>query len=146
MFNLLLVFGIATLYIGFSGVFGVLIHQTRREMDRRWNALAMAFGALVLAPATLVVLGFELLDVGIGLIVVALGGLAAWAAIARPAWLPPATWHAEFGTRYFASVMALAAVWGLALTVQHPSLGAALVGATALAASLTSLTKATQAS
>ena len=143
MFNLLLILGTGTLYLGFCAVLGVLVRQAQLATDRRWTALGILHSVLVVLPATAVVLSLDSLPTFVAAVLMVFGAAAIWAGAVRPTWLPSALWQVNFGTRYFASVMAVTAAWGLTLAFRNPSLGAALVGATALAAALSSLTKST---
>ena len=133
--------GVAVLYLGFAGVMGVLLHRARHIARARPWWLVTLHGALILLPATILVLGFEawpawaslaLFIGGVGVI-----GLGA----VQPPWIPDSLWGLAFGQRYFALAMLLAALWGLSFSLSTPALVPAAVGAAALAAALASITK-----
>jgi hypothetical protein len=143
LLQLALWLGVATLYLGFAGVMGVLLHlaQGGSSLARR---LAWVHGSLVLLPASVLVLRLRAWPLSVALAVVAAGVLVLWLAAVQPKWTPPTLWRASFGHRYFASAMAISAVWGLVLGWQQPNLIPAVIGALALAAAFASLTKSPQ--
>ena len=137
-------FGIAAIYLGFAGTFGLLIRrlQQRSKPEDRW--LAVLHGALILLPATVLVLGFQAWSILFSLLIVLIGFAIAWLTTTQPAWSPIEWWRPKFGHRYFAVSMALAASWALALSWQRVSLAPAILAAAALAAALASISKTPQ--
>lgn len=137
--------GVATLYLGFAGVMGVLVHWARKDDSTTARRLAWLHGGLILLPASLFVLRVRAWPQPISWALLAAGAFVLWAAAAQPRWTPASLWRPSFGHRYFASAMAFAALWGLILSWQQPNLFPAVIGASALAASFASLTKSPQA-
>lgn len=137
--------GVATLYLGFAGVMGVLIHLAKRTGSATARRLAWMHGGLILLPASLFVLQLRVWPQPVSWAVLAIGAAVLWTAAAQPGWTPESLWRPSFGHRYFASSMVFAALWGLILSWQQPSLMPAVIGASALAASFASLTKSPQA-
>lgn len=133
--------GVATLYLGFAGVMGVLLHMAHQAESETARRLAWLHGGLILLPASLFILRLRVWPAAISWSVLAAGGLVLWAATAQPRWTPASLWRRSFGHRYFASAMAFAALWGLILSWQQPNPMPAVIGASALAASFASLTK-----
>lgn len=131
--------GIAAIYLGFAGVMGVLLHRARHAARSQPWWLATLHGALILLPATVLILRFEAWPVWASLALF-IGGVAAVALGAiQPPWMPQALWGLAFGQRYFALAMLLAALWGLSFSLASPALVPAAVGAAALAAALASI-------
>lgn len=133
--------GIAAIYLGFAGTFGLLLRKMERH-DRplhRW--LVLLHGGLILLPSTILVLGFDAWPLSLSLTVVLAGAGIVYLGARQPGWTPVQLWHPSFGQRYFAASMALAALWSLALAWQRPALAPAILAAAALAASLALLAK-----
>lgn len=140
--SLLLWLGITLLYLGFAAVFGVLVRQAASAGNLRAWALASGHAALVFGPASIVVLGLEapapVLRLGVFLAGMAAMGLS----YRQPDWAPPSMWQVRSGQRYFSIAMAIAAIWALLTIWTQPALGSALIVASAISASASSLTKA----
>ena len=136
--------GIAAIYLGFAGTFGLLIRrlQQRSKPEDRW--LALLHGALILLPATVLILGYSAWPVLFSFLIVLIGTGIAWLSTIQPDWTPIRWWQPSFGHRYFAASMALAALWALALAWQRFSLAPAILAAAALTAGLAALTKTPQ--
>ncbi len=136
--------GIAAIYLGFAGTFGLLIRrlQQRSQPEDRW--LALLHGALILLPATVLILGYSAWPILFSFLIVLIGSGIAWLSTTQPDWTPIRWWQPSFGHRYFAASMALAALWALALAWQHFSLASAILAAAALTAGLAALTKTPQ--
>jgi hypothetical protein len=139
-----LLLGVATLYLGFAGVMGVLLHLARQAGSVTARRLAWLHGGLILAPASLFILRLQAWPTAMSWALLAAGGVVLWAAATQPRWTPASLWRPSFGHKYFASAMAFAALWGLILSWLQPNLIPAVIGASALAASFASLTKSPQ--
>jgi hypothetical protein len=134
------VLGAASLYLGFSGVMGLLI----RYANQHRTPWAWLFGAgyvsLLFLPATAFVVqrsGWPaLLRLGVFLLSIAVALLA----VLQPVWAPRQLWRPKFGRRYFAAAMTLSAVWGLSLGISTSAIFPMLVGASAIAAAAAALT------
>jgi len=132
LLNITLWLGVSALYLGFSGVMGVLLRRTwpihRQTLDRD---LAAAHGLLLFLPASILVLSYpewsllgRLILMGTGLTVAALSAL-------QPIWIPKVVWQRAFRHRYFAATMALSALWGFSLSLTTQALVPTLVAAAA---------------
>ncbi len=132
--------GVSALYLGFAGVMGVLLRRTWHGSILRWQKeLTAGYGLLLFVPASILMAGFpgwtplgRLLTLALGLNVVGL-------AVFQPKWLPANVWRRAFGRRYFAGVMALAAFWGVNLSMATEALVPTLVAAAAGFAGVASL-------
>lgn len=138
--QVLLFLGVGALYIGYSGVMGVLIrratHPERRNVD---IAAVTAHSILLFLPASVVVLGLIELPLLARLVVLFIGLGVATIGLVQPHWTPDKLWQRAFGYRYFAMTMALAAIWGLGLAFSNDSLPPAILGAAAGLAAAASL-------
>lgn len=142
LITLSLSFGIAAIYLGFAGVMGVLLHEIRGSHSETPRGLAALHGFLIMLPATVVILGFNGWPAWLSLSLFAAGLAAVVLGATQPAWTPTKLWSLAFGQRYFGAAMLLAALWGISLAWLTPALVPAAVGAAALAAAFTSITKA----
>lgn len=136
--------GIAAIYLGFAGAFGLLLRRSKQQGQPTDRWLVWLHGGLILLPATILVLSFSAWPFIFSSVVVLLGALTAYFSFTQPSWTPVRWWQAGFGQRYFAASMALAALWALTLTWQQLSLAPALIAAASLAAGFASLSKAPQ--
>jgi hypothetical protein len=136
--------GIAAIYLGFAGTFGLLLRRWQRgsQPGDRW--LTLLHGILILLPATILVLGFKPWPLLFSLTIILAGGLITYLGTTQPSWTPVRWWQPSFGQRYFAASMAIAALWALAVAWRRISLAPAILAAAALAAALASLTKSPQ--
>jgi hypothetical protein len=130
--QILLLLGVGALYLGYSGVMGVLIrratHPERQFLD---IAAVSAHAFLLFVPASIVLLGLAELSLLVRILILISGvGVAAMGLI-QPHWTPEKLWKRTFGYRYFAIAMALAAIWGLGLAFSNNSLPPAILGAAA---------------
>ena len=130
--QILLFLGAGALYVGYSGVMGVLIrratHPERRALD---IAAVNVHGFFLFLPASIVLLGLVELSLLARIMLIFSGvGVAAMGLI-QPHWTPDKLWKRRFGYRYFATAMAFAAIWGIGLAVSSNSLPAAIIGAAA---------------
>jgi hypothetical protein len=137
--------GIASLYIGFSAVLGLLIRHSRQGRRRlQHGALAVANFVLLYLPATAFVLRFPGSPL-LPRLALILGGLCvAWLGFTQPRWLPQKLLCPSFGLRYFAGAMALATLWAVGVAISAPAISPSLVATTACLASVASLSTATR--
>lgn len=133
--------GIAALYLGFAGVMGVLLRSARQEINTDRSGLALLHGVLVLIPASLFILRPEIWPLPMALTVLAMGLITMWLGAVQPGWTPPRIWRPSFGQRYFASAMALTALWSLLFVWQAPGPGPALLAITSVGAAFASFNK-----
>ena len=132
--------GLLVLYIGFSGVMGMLIRRTTTPPhwgdDRERAAL---FGLLIFLPSTIFVANYTEWPLWLRLASLMIGSAIMLAAWRQPAWLSINLWGRAFGQRYFAFAMGLTVIWGATLAIVSQSLTPALVSAAATLAGLLSL-------
>ena len=132
LLKLTLWLGVSALYLGFSGVMGVLLRHTWPiHRQTLYRDLAAAHGLLLFFPTSILVLSYpewsllgRLILTGTGLTVAALSAL-------QPVWIPKVVWQRAFGHRYFAATMALSALWGFTLSLTNQALVPTLVAAAA---------------
>jgi hypothetical protein len=137
--------GIASLYLGFAAVLGLLLrggHHGRRRLQ--YGALALAHFLFLYLPATALVLGFPGGPLLARLALILSGVCVAWLSFAQPGWLPQQLLCPAFGLRYFGGAMALATLWALGVAISAPAISPSLVATTACLASLASLSTATR--
>lgn len=138
--QIFLFLGAGALYIGYSGVMGVLVrratHPDRRALD---VFMVTAHGILLFFPASIVVFGLTDLSLPARIVLVSIGICVAVMGIIQPHWTPEKLWKRAFGYRYFGIAMALAAIWGLGLAFSNFSLPPAILGAVAGVACAVSL-------
>ena len=128
--------GIVTLYLGFSGVLGLLIHLTwQTERSPHARILAILFATFVFLPSTLFIAGA--LEPGwlartalftFGIWVVYLGAR-------QPGWMPANIWAGPFGRHYFGATMACASFWSISHALLSNASASLLLGIAALFAS-----------
>jgi hypothetical protein len=128
--------GGSLLFLGFSTVLGILIRDALGSRALGAWILAAAFVVFLLLPATIFVLQRSGWPDDLKAIDLIMAAAAALMGIWQPAWTPAGMWHAQFGLRYFALSMAMAAVWGLSLGLADRMVFPALIGVTALAAGI----------
>ena len=132
LLQLTLWLGISALYLGFSGVMGILLRRTWPIHNQTlYRDLAAVYGLLLFFPTSILILSYpgwpllgRLVLTGTGLTVTALSAL-------QPTWIPKVVWQRAFGHRYFAATMALSALWGLTLSLNTQALVPILVAAAA---------------
>jgi hypothetical protein len=132
LLQLTLWLGISALYLGFSGVMGVLLRRIWPiHRQTRYRDLAIVHGLLLFFPTSILILSYpewsslgRLALTGTGLTIAALSAL-------QPAWIPKSVWQRAFGHRYFAATMALSALWGFTLSLTTQALVPILVAAAA---------------
>jgi hypothetical protein len=137
--------GIASLYVGFAAVLGLLLrgdHHGRRRLQ--YGALALAHFLLLYLPATALVLGFPGSPLLARLALILSSVCVAWLSFARPRWLPQQLFCPAFGLRYFGGAMALATLWALGVAISAPAISPSLVATAACLASVASLSTATR--
>jgi hypothetical protein len=131
--------GAASLYLGFSGVLGVLIRRAGKRRSVSSCLLSAGYACLLFIPATVFVIersGWPLaFRLGLLLLAAALITLG----ILQPVWTPRNVWRPAFGRRYFAAAMALAALWGISLGISAGAPFATAVGMSALVAGAAAL-------
>lgn len=128
------VLGAASLYLGFSGVLGVLLRYVNLHRTKLAWLLGAGYICLLFLPATAFVVQRSGWPPALRLVVLVLSATVIAFAIRQPVWAPKELWRPIFGRRYFASVMAISALWGLSLGISTGALFPALVGVSALAA------------
>jgi hypothetical protein len=143
--SLLMWIGVGILYLGFCGVLGVLLRQAGDSGLKEHWLLAVLHGFLIVVPASILVLGLESTPAFVRGGVLLSGALALWLSAKQPTWIPIHPWQVRFGQRYFSIAMAISSAWALLTVWSQPTLGPALLAGAALAASLSSLTKAASA-
>ena len=134
------VLGAASLYLGFSGVLGVLLRYANQHRTVGSWLLGVGYAGLLFLPATAFVIQRSGWPVAIRLGVFLLSMAVAMLAVLQPVWTPRTLWRPKFGRRYFAAAMALSAVWGLSLGISTGAIFPVLVGISAVAAAAASLT------
>ncbi len=132
--------GMVALYLGFAWVMGILLRRARLPGASRFDrGLAAVHAILLFGPASALVLSVPDWPSGLRALILAGGLLAACLAAAQPAWTPKALWRRPFGQRYFAGVMALAALWEFGLAITSQTAAPTLLGAAAGVAGAASL-------
>jgi hypothetical protein len=131
--------GAASLYLGFSGVLGLVLRRARRKPSRQALLLGTGYVCLLFLPATDFVLQRSGWSLGVRLGVLLLASAVLALSLLQPVWPPRQVWRPAFGRRYFAAAMALSAIWGFSLGLSSGSLFPILLGASALAAGASSL-------
>jgi len=144
LLNLTLWLGVAALYLGFAAVLGALVRLARGGADRWLVMLGALHAVLVVAPASVLILGWSAWPAPLGRTLLLAGVAAAWVGLERPAWVPTSWWRLAFAQRYFGFAMAIAAAWALIWIWHQPALGPAIVASAALAAALASFSKSPQ--
>lgn len=128
----LLFFGAGALYIGYSGVMGVLIRRAKHPERRALDIAAVSgHGLLLFLPASIVLLGLVELSLLARIMLIFSGVCVVAMGLIQPQWTPEKLWKRAFGYRYFAIAMAFAAIWGLGLALSSNSLPPAIIGAAA---------------
>lgn len=134
------VLGAATLYLGFSGVLGILVRYASLHRSRLAWLLGIGYLCLLFLPATAFVVQRSGWPWVTRLCVLAFAVVVIALSVIQPGWAPRELWHPVFGRRYFAAAMALSAIWGLSLGLSTGALFPGLVGVSALAAAAAALT------
>jgi hypothetical protein len=130
--QILLFLGVGALYIGYSGVMGVLVRRATHPDRRALDVLVVTGHAILLfLPASIVVFGLTDLSLLARFLLVSIGICVAVMGLIQPHWTPEKLWKRAFGYRYFAIAMALAAIWGLGLAFSSSSVPPAILGAAA---------------
>ena len=127
--------GIAALYLAIASAVGIFSRQAVLDDQSDTDQLVAAGYALaVFVPASALVLSIDLWPEALRIGLLILGGIALWAGLTRPRWLPPQLWQRPFAFRYLAGVMALAAVWGLGQAMSGSAAAPLLIAVSALVA------------
>ncbi len=133
------VLGAASLYLGFSGVLGILIRYVNQHRSKLAILLGTGYVCLLFLPATAFVVQRSGWPLFLRLTLLLLAALVAALGLLQPVWAPRELWRPVFGRRYFAAAMALSALWGFSLGISTSTLFPQLVGASALVAGLAAL-------
>jgi hypothetical protein len=124
--------GMAALYLGFAGVMGILIRRARLPSASPFDrSLAAVHAALLFGPASALVVSVPEWPMGLRALILAGGLLTTLLAAAQPRWTPKTLWRRPFGQRYFAAVMALAALWEIGLAISSRTLAPTVMGTAA---------------
>jgi len=106
--------GIVTLYVGFSGVLGLLLHRSwPAERSPHARILAIFFAVFVYLPSTLFIT--SVLEFGLitRIALIALGFWVVYLGVHQPGWMPANIWEGSFGRHYFGATMACASLWSI---------------------------------
>jgi hypothetical protein len=131
--------GAASLYLGFSGVLGVLLRRAGFRRSPPSTLLGLGYLLLLFLPATVFVIARSGWPIGLRLALLMLAALAIALGLIQPVWTPRKVWRPAFGRRYFATAMALSAMWGFSLGLYTHALFPILIGASALVAGAAAL-------
>ncbi len=106
--------GIVTLYVGFSGVLGLLIHRAwPAERSPHARVLAILFATFVFLPSTLFIAGALELGWLARTVLIALSTWVVYLGAHQPGWMPANIWAGPFGRHYFGATMACASLWSI---------------------------------
>jgi hypothetical protein len=131
------VLAIAGLFTGYAGVLGHLLQRTwRSQRPLAEGGMTLAYAALLMLPACILILGHTDWHIALRLCVLAFGAAATSLAAVQPPWLPSELWQRPFAQRYFGAAMALASACCLCLALENPALPPALVGTATLTAGI----------
>ena len=131
--------GIVGLYLAIAGALGAIIRQAIATGKPRWDRLlAAAYTFLLFGAASAFVLTVTDWPAWSRLALLAFGLFAAGVAAARPIWVPAPFWRPNFGHRYLAGVMALAALWGINQAMAGSPTAPLMIAVSALAAAAAS--------
>lgn len=133
------VLGAASLYVGFSGVLGVLLRAVGHHRSRPTLLLGMGYVVLLFLPATVFVLFRSGWPPLLRLTLLLVSAAVILLGLLQPVWTPTQVWRPTFGRRYFAAAMALSAMWGLSLGLSSGTLFPVLVGLSSIAAGAAAL-------
>ncbi len=128
---------IITLYIGIAGAVGLFSrHALIGRQVARDRLLAAIYSLALFLPATALIMAMVETPYLTALLALALVSLLA--ALLQPSWMPKFLWHRTFTHHYLASVMALAALWGIAQAQGGSSAAPLLITISAVAAAAAS--------
>ena len=128
--------GIVTLYVGFSGVLGLLIHRAwPAERSPHAGILAILFATFVFLPSTLFIAGALELGWLSRTALIALGIWVVYLGTHQPGWMPANIWAGPFGRHYFGATMACASLWSISHALISHGSGTLPLGIAALLAS-----------
>jgi len=133
------VLGAASLYLGFSGVLGLLLRTISHRRSRQALLLGAGYIFLLFLPATVFVLFRSGWPPILRLTLLMISAAVILLALIQPVWAPPQVWRPTFGRRYFAAAMALSALWGISLGLSSGTLFPVLVGLSSIAAGAAAL-------
>ena len=106
--------GIVTLYVGFSGVLGLLIHRAwPTEHSSHGRLLAILFAIFVFLPSSLFIAGVLELGWIIRTALFAFGIWVVYLGAHQPGWMPASIWEGPFGRHYLGATMACASLWSI---------------------------------
>jgi len=110
--EILLTFGMATLYIGFASGMGFVTRQGWMNKNQRWvGALVVAYGLLIFLPASILIHSYEGWIPGIRITVILAGIVSLTLTLLRPDWLPTSLWSRSISRRYSALSMGIIFAW-----------------------------------
>jgi hypothetical protein len=131
------------LYVGFWGVFGSRLRRAGRD-SRAIRALWCLGAALILMPATAIVIGQAGVAPGLRIASLIAGASVGVAAVRRPRWAPALLWGRHFTRLYLACAMAITALWEASLALSTASPAAPLLAAAAGLAGVASVSASRQ--
>ncbi len=128
--------GIVALYVGFSGVLGLLVHRAwPDERSAHARILAALFATFVFFPSILFIAGALELEWALRIVLIAFGIWVVYLGAHQPGWLPANIWEGPFGRHYFGATMACASLWSISHALFSNASATLLLGIAALFAS-----------